>query len=255
MADGDGSVAQIAGSLVAHIVEAKCIIHSDFPGAFQEEKFVTERARGKIAQAVEIQAEAVKGFHSEGRMFADVIGILNPTNELMVKLFETVNMAEIADEKLVSDCAEEPLDLALGGTIPDGCMNQYSCETGADHRKLLRTIIRTIVHINGLWNTTLVESCLEAIDKVGSVVSSVKSAVRHDAGSVVDKADEEGFDGSIDTVFEVGPVQGITLPEIVGMRLGKSQSCLAAVVIDGFEELEAVDNQAKCRGPDPRALE
>ena len=42
----------------------------------------------KVADAVEIEAEAVERAHAEGAVFAGVVGVFDPTDEVVVEFFE-----------------------------------------------------------------------------------------------------------------------------------------------------------------------
>lgn len=77
VADGDGGIAKVTGSFVAGGVVAEGVVCADFAGAFEEEEFVAEGVVGKVADVLEIEAEAVDGLHAEGGVFAAVIGVLD----------------------------------------------------------------------------------------------------------------------------------------------------------------------------------
>ena len=110
MADGDGGVAQVAGGFVAGGVEAEGIVGTHFAGALQQEKLITKGTGSKVAQTVEVETEAVDGLHAESGMFPDVVCIFDPAGELVVELFETVDVADTLGEG-------EP---CLGAGVVDG---------------------------------------------------------------------------------------------------------------------------------------
>ncbi len=179
-------------------------------------------------------------------MYAAVIGVLDPAGELVVELLQALDVAEIADEELVPHGAEEAFDFAFGGTVPDRRVDQHGAEAGANDAELLGAIVRTVVHIDRLGQAALVEGGLEAVDEVGSVIRGVKGAMGDHTRSVVNEADEVGLDGWLpESVGEVGTVQGVALPEVVGMGFGKGQPRLGAAVVGGFEQVEAHNVPAK----------
>ena len=188
-------------------------------------------------------------------MLADVIGVLQPAGELIVELVETADVAEVAHQELVPDGTKEAFDLALGGTVPDRRVNQHRAEPGADDGELIGGIVGAVVHVDGLGDAALVERGLEAVDEVGGVVGVIEGAVRDDAGSVVNEADEEGLDGLLEFGVEIRTVQGVALPEVVGMGLGKCQPRLGAGFVGRFEQVETVDVPAECVRRDLGALE
>ena len=245
VADGDGGVAHVAGGLVAGGVVAESVVGAHFAGAFEQEEFAAKRAGGEVTDAAEVQTESVDGFHAEGGMFAGVIGVFDPAGKFVVELPDAVEMAEVAHEELVAHGAEEAFDLAFGGTVSNGSVDQHGAEAGADDAELFGGIVRTVVHIDRLGHSALVERGLEAVDEVGGVVGLIERAVRNDARSVVNEADEVGLDGLFESVGEVGTVQGVALPEIVGMGFGKGQARFGAGVVGGFEQIETVDVPAK----------
>lgn len=141
VADGDGGVAKVTRSFVAGCVVAEGVVRADFAGAFEEEKFFAERVVGEVADVLKIEAEAVDGLHAKGGVFAAMIGVFDPTGELGIELFEGGDVTEIANEELIPDGAEEALNFAFGGTIPNGCMNEDGPESGTDESKFLGNIV------------------------------------------------------------------------------------------------------------------
>ena len=121
VADGDGFVAHVAGGFVAAGVEAEGVVDADFAGVLKHEEFGGIRVAGEIADAVQIKAEAVDGFHAEGGVDAVVIGGFEPFNEGGVEVAQGVDVGEVAGEELVAHGAEEAFDLAFGGRRARGC--------------------------------------------------------------------------------------------------------------------------------------
>jgi hypothetical protein len=202
-------------------------------------------------ETMKVESEAVDGFHAECRMFAGMIGVLDPADEFVIKPFEVADVAEVANEKLVSDGSKESFDLALGGTIPHRGVNHDGAETGANHAELLGRIIGAIVHIDSFGHAALVDGCLEAVDKIGGVVGGVERPMRNNAGSIVNEADQEGLQRRLSPAVEVRTIECVALPQVVGMRFGEGQSCLGAVMVGRSEQVEPVDNPAESGAPDP----
>ena len=121
VADGDGFVAHVAGGFVAAGVEAEGVVDADFAGVLKHEEFGGIRVAGEIADAVQIKAEAVDGFHAEGGVDAVVIGGFEPFNEGGVEVAQGVDVGEVAGEELVAHGAEEAFDFAFGGRRARGC--------------------------------------------------------------------------------------------------------------------------------------
>jgi hypothetical protein len=256
VADGDGGVAQVAGGFEALVVVVEGVVGADFAGAFEEEEFVVVGVVVEAADEVEVEAEAVDGFHAEGAVFAGVVGGFDPLGELVVELVEVVDVAEIADEELVADGAKEAFDFAFGGTISDGGVDEDGAEPRADEAKFFGGVVGTVVDVDGFGDAAFVEGGLEAFEEVGGVICGVKGAVGDDAGGVVDEADEEGFGGvAFVAVGEVGAVHGVGLPEVVGVGFGEGEAGFGCCRITGLEEIEAVDDAAKGVGGDLGALE
>lgn len=132
VADGDGGVAQVARGFVATGVVAEGVVGTDFAGAFEQEEFVAEGVVGEVADAGEIEAEAVDGLHAEGGVEALVIGVFEPAGELGVELLEAADVAEVADEELVANGAEEAFDFAFGGTVAHGGVDEHGADALAD---------------------------------------------------------------------------------------------------------------------------
>lgn len=61
-------------------------------------------------------------------MFAGVVGGFDPVGELVVELLKVVDLAEVADEELIADGAEEAFDFAFGGTVSNGCVDEDGAE-------------------------------------------------------------------------------------------------------------------------------
>jgi hypothetical protein len=256
VADGDGGVAQITGCLVTAVVITECVVGADPAGAFQEEEFVAERVFGEVADAGEVEAEAVDGFHAEGGMHALVIGVFQPAGELGVELLEGTDVAEVADEELVAHGAEEALDFSFGRAVSHRSVDEHGADARADEGELLGNVVGAVVHIHGFGQAAFVEGGLEAVDEVGCVVGVIEGTVRDDTRGVVDKADEEGFlRFGVEAGFQMGPVQGVALPHVVGVCLGEGEAGFGAGVTDGFEQIEAVDDAAEGIGRYLRALE
>ena len=72
-----------------------------------------------------------------------------------------------------------------------------------------------------------------------------------DAGGVVDEADEIGLDGfAAQAGVQIGAVEGVGLPEVVGVGFGKGEAGFGAVVAEGFEEVELFDDATEGVGGD-----
>ncbi len=72
-----------------------------------------------------------------------------------------------------------------------------------------------------------------------------------DAGGVVDEADEIGLDGfAAQAGVQIGAVEGVGLPEVVGVGFGKGEAGFGAVVAEGFEEVELFDDSTEGVGGD-----
>ena len=95
------------------------------------EEFVVVFGGRQEADAGQVDAEAVDRLHAEGVVFGGVVLLFDPVGELAVEGFERGEV-ELADEELVADAAEEALDLALGGGVPDGGVAEDAADAGAD---------------------------------------------------------------------------------------------------------------------------
>ena len=132
VANGDVGVAHVSGGFVTNGVEAKRVVCADLAGAFKEEEFVAVRTVGEVADVVEIEAEAVDGFHAKGGVFTIVVGGLNPLAKLGVELLEIPDVAQVANEELIAHGAEEAFDFSLGSAVSNRCVDEDGAEAGAD---------------------------------------------------------------------------------------------------------------------------
>lgn len=55
--------------------------------------------------------------------------------------------------------------------------------------------------------------------------------------------------------FEMGTVEGVALPHVVGVGLGEGETGLGALLTGGLEQIEAHDDAAEGVGGDLRTLE
>ena len=130
-------------------------------------------------------------------------------------------------------------------------MDEDGAEADADGGEFLGGVVGAVVHIDGLGHAAFVEGGLEGVDEAGGVVGRVKGAVGDDAGGVVDEADEIGLDGfAAQAGVQIGAVEGVGLPEVVGVGFGKGEAGFGAVVAEGFEEVELFDDATEGVGGD-----
>jgi len=109
----DGFSAEVAGCFVAGVLELEAVINADFSGLFEVEEFLVELALVEVADAVEVESEAVKGAHAEGAVFAEVIGVFDPVGEVFVEFLKVADVIKILVEVLVADGAEEAFDFSF----------------------------------------------------------------------------------------------------------------------------------------------
>jgi hypothetical protein len=112
VAELDLLVAEIDGGFVASSGEAEGVVFLDLAGGLGVEQFVVVFGRRQEADAGEVDAEAVEGFHADGVMLDRVVVVFTPVGELAVEGFEGREV-ELFDEELVADAAEEAFDFAL----------------------------------------------------------------------------------------------------------------------------------------------
>ncbi len=141
VAQRDGFATQVARGFVADVFELECVVGADFAGGFEEEEFLVEFALLEVANASEIEAEAVEGFHAVGAVLTEVIGVFDPAGELVVEFFEGGDVGEVAAEELVTHGAEEAFDFAFGGSIAHGGVEEDGAEAGADLAELLGGVV------------------------------------------------------------------------------------------------------------------
>lgn len=252
VAQEDAFLTKVARGFVTDVVEGEGVVDADFAGGFEVEEFVVELGVLQEADAGEIETEAVDGFHAQGAVFAGVVGVFDPAGELVVEFFERADVVEVAGEELVAEGAEEAFDFALGGSVAHGGVDEDSAESGADLAELFGGVVGAVVGVDGLGDASFVEGVLEAIDEVFGVVGVVEAGIGDDAGGVVDKGDEEdllgcGSFGGVGPVevAEVGSVQGVDLPEFVGVGFGKGETAFRVVGLFAFEEVVFVDGAAE----------
>lgn len=238
----DGFPTKVSGGFVASFLELEGVVGADFSGLFEVEKFLVELALVEVADASQVEAESVEWTHAESAVIAEVVGVFDPVDEVFVEFFETGDVIKVLDEVLVPDGAEEALDLAFGSPVPNGGVDEDGAEAGTDLAKLFGGVTCPVVSVDRLWDPTLIKSTLEAIDEVLGVIGIEELPVGDDAGGVIDEGDEEDLDGFVvSREAEVGAVEGVTLPEVVGVGLGEGEPPFGQVGRVRFEEVVFVD--------------
>lgn len=136
-------------------------------------------------------------------------------------------------------------------------MDEDGAESGADLSELFGRIIGAVIGIDGFGSAAFVEGVLEAIDEILAVVGMVESSVSDDARGIVNEGDEENLAsrcalGRVGMIMEpeVGAVEGVDLPEVVGMGLGKGEAAFGLVGLLSLEEVVFVDGAAEGVGCD-----
>lgn len=160
-------------------------------------------------------------------------------------------MVEILVEVLVSNGAEEAFDFSFGGTIADGGVDEDGAEAGADLAELFGGVVGAVIGVDGLWDASFVEGVLEALDEVLGVVGVEELGVGDDAGGVVDEGDEVNLEGVVVAgEAEIGSVEGVGLPEVVGVGFGEGEAAFWEVGGVGFEKFVFFDGTTKGVGGD-----
>jgi hypothetical protein len=113
VAKGDGFVAEVAGCFVTGVLELEGIVGANSSGGFEVEKFLVELALVEVSDSTKVEAEAIEWTHADGRVFAAVIGVLDPTGEVLVEFFKVADVIEILIEILISNGAEEAFDFSF----------------------------------------------------------------------------------------------------------------------------------------------
>jgi len=164
---------------------------------------------GEVADTAEIEAEAVDGLHAEDGVFAEMIGVFYPADELGVESGEPADVTEFSEEELFSDGAEEAFDFAFGGTISNGCVEEDDAEAGADEAEFFGGVVGAVIDVDGFGDAAFVDGGLEAVEEVGGVVGLIEGTVGDDAGGSVD-ADQscEKFSAVIRPMASDGNSQG-----------------------------------------------
>lgn len=163
---------------------------------------------------------------------------------------------------MVTNGAEEAFDFSFGSAIAHGGVDEDGAEASADLGELFGGVVGAVVGVDGFGDAAFVEGALEAIDEVFAVVGVVEASVGDDAGGVVDEGDEVDLSrcwslrgvGLIE-VAEVGSVEGVDLPEVVGVGFGKGESAFGLVWLFVFEEVVFVDGSTEGVGGDLVAAE
>ena len=117
--------------------------------------------------------------------------------------------------------------------------------------ELFGGVVGAVVGVDGFGDAAFVEGVLEAFDEVFGVVGVEKLPVGDDAGGVVDEGDEEDLDGLVVAwEAEVGSVEGVALPEVVGVGLGEGETAFWDLGGVGFEEVVFFNGAAEGIGSD-----
>ena len=85
IADLDLSVAQVARSLKTNLFKTESVVVADMPIFFGEEEFVVGLVGREEANAGEVDAETVNGFHAQSGMSDGIVFVLDPIGKLSVE--------------------------------------------------------------------------------------------------------------------------------------------------------------------------
>lgn len=85
----DGFPTKVSGGFVANFLELEGVVDADFSGFFEVEKFLVELALVEVADAAQVEAEAIERTHAESTVIAEVVGVFDPVDEVFVEFFET----------------------------------------------------------------------------------------------------------------------------------------------------------------------
>lgn len=113
VANEDGLLTEVARCFVTLALEGKGVIDADLSGGFEVEEFVVELGILKEMNAPKVEAEAVDRLHAEGAVFAGVVGIFNPTSEVLVEFVKATDGVEVTGKELVADGAKEAFDFSF----------------------------------------------------------------------------------------------------------------------------------------------
>jgi len=220
------------------------------------EEFSAKAAAVEVSDVVEIESEAVEGFHADAFVVAEVVGVFDPFEEEGVELCKVVDGGEVLDEELITDGAKEAFYFSFGGSVSHWGVDKNGAESLADVAELFGGVVGAVVGVDGFGDAAFVEGVLEAEDEGLGIVSGEELSVGNHSGGVVYKADEVnlcGFWRAFLGVFEweVGAVEGIDLPEVIGVGFSKGEALfIGGNVVFGFEEIVCFDSAAKGGGGD-----
>ena len=161
----DFLVAQIDGSFVAPGGETEGVVFFDLPGGLGVKEFVVVFGGRQEADARQVDAEAVDGFHADGVVFGGVVVVFDPVGELAVEGFERREI-ELANEELIADPAKEAFDFSLGGSIANGGMPEDAADAGANEGDLLRAVDGAVVDEQLLGDAAFVEGSADGLDEL-----------------------------------------------------------------------------------------
>ncbi|MFT5527166.1 MAG: hypothetical protein ACI9HK_005148 [Pirellulaceae bacterium] len=155
--------AHVDGRFVADSLKAEGVVLFDRASFLGIEQLVGILGGVEEADTGQVDAEAVDRLHAEGRVFSCVVVVFDPLSELFVELTER-GKVEVANEKLVTDSAKEPLDLSLGGSVSNGRVTEDTTNSGANEGDFLTAVDGTVIDQQSLGHSAFIEGCSDRID-------------------------------------------------------------------------------------------
>ena len=133
-------------------------------------------------------------------------------------------------------------------------MVEQTSHSRTDLEDFLGSVDGAVVDIERSGHPPFVKGGLERHDQGVDVLVEEELPVSAEPASIVNESDESGLIGlAVD--LEIGAEQGVALPHVVGMRLGKGQTTLVGALIFGLEEIVLFDDAAEGIGSDLRSCE
>lgn len=130
---------------------------------------------------MEVETEAIDGFHAKGGVFACVVGGFDPLGKCEVEFIKMVDVTEVAHEELIAHGAKEAFDFAFGSAVSDGGVDEDGAEARTDKAKFFGCVVGAVVDVYRFGDSAFVEGGLEAVDKVSGVVCGEEGTVSDDA--------------------------------------------------------------------------
>ena len=177
-----------------------------------------------------IESKAVQRSHLNAAVGLVVVRVFDPILSHLVELLKRIEPL-VHDQKAIAEAAKEPLDFSFGGPVTYRRMGEADIQPHTGLQDLFRAVVTAIVKIQPLGLAAFVEGRSKGLDQRVGVVPVKEPGVGNQTAGAVDKSDQKGLFPLAICLLDSRPIQGIALPEFIGVLHGKG----GAQLLGGFQ--------------------